>query len=113
MSQFVDVVDSCQFLVDSLMSLRTLCQSYEFVQLPIWKVSEEMTARAISEVLSSLEKKDLVLLADVLEYDLGHSLQSWLETLGKLRTHVQKNLDDRNHDSKETSGRAEASDHLG
>lgn len=90
MSQFVDVVDSCQFLVESLMSLRSLCQSYEFVKPVTWKKSEEMTARAIAEVLSSFEKKDLVLLADVLEYDLGHCLQNWLETLTELKSHVEK-----------------------
>jgi hypothetical protein len=89
MAQFVDVVDSCHFLVESLNSLRVLCREYEFIKARSWQNSEEMTARAISEALSSFEKKDLVLLADVLEYDLGHCLQNWLETISELKEHVQ------------------------
>lgn len=89
MAQFVDVVDSCQFLVESLNSLRVLCKDYDFVKAKGWQNCEEMTARAISEALSSFEKKDLVLLADVLEYDLGHCLQNWLEAITELKEHVQ------------------------
>lgn len=91
MSQFVDIVDSCQFLVESLMSLRSLCGTYDFVGSPAWNSSEELTARAIAEALTAFEKKDFVLLADVLEYDLGHCLQTWLETLTELRDNVHRN----------------------
>jgi hypothetical protein len=104
MAQFVDIVDSCQFLVESLMSLRSLCQGYEFFKPAEWKRGEEMTARAIAEVLSAFEKKDLVLLADVLEYDLGHCLQNWLETLTELDEHVKRTADVRKKGSTEALG---------
>jgi hypothetical protein len=88
MRDFVDLVDTCQFLVDSLMSLRTLCRDIAYVNGSQWKTHEELTARAIAEALNVFEKKDFVLLADIMEYDLGHCLQSWLDSLTELKRHV-------------------------
>ena len=88
--QFVEIVDSCQFLVESLISLRTLCQSYPFVDSGKWKENETLSAKAIQQALVCFETKDFVLLADVLEYDLAHGLQSWLEALSELREHVRQ-----------------------
>jgi hypothetical protein len=90
LSAFVNLVDSCQFLVQSLMSLRTLCQNIPLVAGEKWKANEQLTARAIAEVLATFEKKDFVLLADIMEYDLGHCLQSWLEALMELKTYVRE-----------------------
>jgi hypothetical protein len=88
MRDFVDLVDTCQFLVESLISLRTLCQDIPFVSGAQWKTHEDLTARAIAEALNVFEKKDFVLLADIMEYDLGHCLQSWLDSLTELKGHV-------------------------
>lgn len=88
-SLFVDLVDSCQFLVDSLISLRTLCREIDFVSSESWKKNETQMAQTISETLNAFQKKDFVLLADIIEYDLGHCLQSWLETMKELGHHVQ------------------------
>lgn len=87
---FVDLVDSCQFLIDSLISLRTVLDS-ESVKIHIqWQESQKLTAHAISEALEAFEKNDFVLLADILEYDLGNCLQNWLETLISLKEYVEK-----------------------
>ena len=78
---FVELIDSCQLLVDSLISLDNLFRENKFVQAENWQKNEDMTARAIGEALNCFQKKDFVLLADILEYDLGHSLQNWTELL--------------------------------
>lgn len=90
LKDFVDLVDSCQFLIESLISLRTLCSSSSVVQSKSWAENEKLTSLAIQEALNVFEKKDLVLLADVIEYDLGHCLQSWFETLNELRKDVRE-----------------------
>jgi hypothetical protein len=77
---FVDLVDSCQFLVESLIDLEKII-ARESLNHEKWRQNEEMTARAISEALAAFEKKDFVLLAEILEYDLAHSLQIWAEEI--------------------------------
>ncbi len=90
MKDFVDLVDSCQFLVESLISLRSLCKDLPFVTSPKWKDNELVTAKAIAEALNVFERKDFVLLADIMEYDLGHCLQSWLDALLELKQNVHE-----------------------
>ena len=88
MRDFVDLVDSCQFLVESLISLRSLCREFPFVSGDQWKANELTTAKAVAEALNVFERKDFVLLADIMEYDLGHCLQSWLDALLELKQNV-------------------------
>ena len=77
---FVDLLDSCQFLMDSLRSLESVVTDTPH-GLETWLAAEKVTATAIGETLKAFEKKDFVLLADVLEYDLPHSLQVWLDQI--------------------------------
>jgi hypothetical protein len=90
---FVDLVDSCQFLIESLINLEKIIYREAF-QLEKWRHNEELTARAISEALAAFEKKDFVLLAEILEYDLAHSLQIWAEEIrsvdGRLKAENDK-----------------------
>lgn len=90
MRDFVDLVDSCQFLVESLISLRSLCRDLPFVTSAQWRENEMVTAKAIAEALNIFERKDFVLLADIMEYDLGHCLQSWLDALMELKQNVHQ-----------------------
>lgn len=90
MKDFVDLVDSCQFLVESLISLRSLCREIPFVASTQWRENEMATAKAIAEALNIFERKDFVLLADIMEYDLGHCLQSWLDALLELKQNVHE-----------------------
>lgn len=90
---FVSLIDSCQLLVDSLMSIDNLLTTAKTVQLEAWKKAEELTASSIGEALQAFQKKDFTLLADVLEYDLGHSLQSWQELLGQLMIELKNDKD--------------------
>jgi len=87
---FVELLDTCQFLMDSLMSLERVVSDFQSrqIQSPIglepWLMAEKVTADAIGEALKAFEKKDFVLLAEVLEYDLPHSLQVWLDQILQL-----------------------------
>lgn len=92
--QFVDLVDSCQFLIDSLISLRTIVNNYPPELHKQWQESQKLTVHAISEALEAFEKKDFIILSDILEYDLGNCLQNWLETLKTLKGYVEKKASD-------------------
>jgi hypothetical protein len=81
---FVDLIESCQFLIDSLLSLQKVIQvSSELA--PIWIKNSQDTAQAIHDCLAAFEKKDFVLLAELMEYDLGNSLQEWKDILEVVR----------------------------
>lgn len=81
LNKLVELIDSCQMLVDSIISIDNVMSEHPRVQAEAWARSENLMAGAIGEVLHAFQRKDYVLLADILEYDLGHSLQSWLENL--------------------------------
>lgn len=95
LSSFVNLVDSCQFLVDSLVTLEGVVQTQSWTQSEQWIENEKLTARAIGEALAAFEKKDFNLLSEVVEYDLGHSLQVWLDLL---KGFLEKVIDERAKD---------------
>lgn len=81
---FVRIVDSCQFLIDSLLSIQSLKGQSGVVGSAEWRKLEASTVKAIGESLAAFEKKDANWLADVLEYDLANALQNWHELLKKI-----------------------------
>lgn len=81
---FVRLVDSCQFLIDSLLSIQSLKSEHPVVGSQNWRRLEASTVKSIGESLAAFEKKDANWLADVLEYDLANSLQNWFELLETL-----------------------------
>lgn len=81
---FVKVVDACQFLIDSLLSIQSLKGTGAVVGSAEWRKLEAGTVKAIGESLAAFEKKDANWLADVLEYDLANALQNWYELLKKI-----------------------------
>lgn len=85
---FVRLIDDCQFLTDSLLSIRTFPIAAEAVGRPEWEDAEKATAKAVGESLQAFEKKDSNWLADVIEYDLANCLQNWHELLGGLHGKV-------------------------
>ncbi len=80
---FVNLLDTCQFLMESFISLESIIKTSPASQVS-WCKAEELTARAIGEALKTFEKKDFVLLSEILEYDLGHALQVWFDEISKL-----------------------------
>jgi hypothetical protein len=80
LKSFVDLIDSCQFLTESLISLEGIIKG-PMIKKEQWRKAEQLTAQAISQSIKAFEVKDFVLLSEILEYDLGHALQIWLEQI--------------------------------
>ncbi len=83
---FVDILDGCQLLIDSLVSLSSTLPCDSQGEKIRWQKAEEMTIRTIGEALKAFEIKDFVLLSEILEYDLNHALQVWHDEMRSLRT---------------------------
>lgn len=85
---FVRLIDNCQFLTDSLLSIRSFPIAADIVGLPKWEEAEKAMAKAVGECFQAFEKKDSNWLADVIEYDLANCLQNWHGLLGGLHGKV-------------------------
>ncbi len=109
LKKFVDLVDGSQLLFDSIISIDNVFPNLPLVKSERWKDAEKQTAQTIRQALAAFEKKDFTLLADVLGYDMGHSLQTWLELLDGLKKEIKDNTDvtdylQRNSEKKSGSG---------
>ena len=87
---FVDLIDSCQFLIESLVSMDAVIDIGLFLDRMTWALNEKEMARAMGQALDSFQKKDYAMLGDVLEYDLANSLQSWFDLLKGLGRDLQE-----------------------
>lgn len=99
LNSFVELVDSCQFLIDSLMTLENIVQTQQWTSALEWNENTQLTGRAIGEALKAFEAKNYTVLSEVIEYDLGHCLQVWLNLL---KTFLQKVVDERSKDPRIT-----------
>ena len=87
---FVNLIDSCQFLIESLVSMDAVVDVGLFLDRMTWAQNEKEMARAMGQALDSFQKKDFAQLGDVLEYDLANSLQSWFDLLKGLGKDLQE-----------------------
>lgn len=85
----VDLIDESQLLVDSIISIDTAFSHLSVVQSEPWRKAQKLMAHGIGEALQAFQKKDFNWLADILEYDVGHSLQTWMELLENLSQNVK------------------------
>lgn len=84
-----DLVENFQFLIDSVMSVRNLAGDQFLVNCPVdWSKSELQSKKTILETFETLKRKEFVLLADVLEYDLNNLLQMWMENLQRIENTI-------------------------
>lgn len=81
-----DLVDNCQFLISSIISLKGILGDSVMAAVPRWEEAEEQTQKTLKEAIESIEKKDFAQLADVVDYDLNHGLQLWLGILKNVQT---------------------------
>lgn len=77
----VRLIDSCQFLTESLLSIRSFPSVQAALDEKVWEDSTGQMQKAITETLTAFEKKDSNWVADVIEYDLANCLQHWQEVL--------------------------------
>ncbi len=76
-----DLVDNCQFLISSIISLKNILGDAVIAAVPGWEKAETGTQSSLQQAVAAFEKKDFAELADVVDYDLNHGLQMWLEIL--------------------------------
>lgn len=84
LKSLVELIDNCQLLVESIISIDSVLAKNKFVKSESWQQAKMAMASTIGEVLAAFQKKDFTWLADILEYDLGHNLQIWSENFAKL-----------------------------
>jgi hypothetical protein len=82
---FTDVIDACQYLVDSLGPLQVYLRLRDAEFARRWRAAESSLNKATIEIFSAFERQDYVFLADLLEYDLLSSLQEWESLMKSLR----------------------------
>ncbi|MGZ3772831.1 MAG: hypothetical protein ACXVCY_14575 [Pseudobdellovibrionaceae bacterium] len=77
-----DLVQNCEFLIDSIMTIKTSMGDQFLGASSInWFAAEEASKEAVGQALAAMESRKIGLLADVLDYDLIHVLQMWLDHL--------------------------------
>ncbi|MES2855227.1 MAG: hypothetical protein V4692_05165, partial [Bdellovibrionota bacterium] len=80
---FVEILDGCQWLIDTIMHVRGAASG---IGQPIlnpekWFEAEKLVGRVIGELTDAFTKSDIVLVADLLEYELPPSLSLWADAL--------------------------------
>jgi hypothetical protein len=80
-----DLVENCEYLIDSTLTMKKALSDLFFGVHPLnWDQTELLSKRVVREAMQALEKKDHLLLAEVLEYDLNNVLQLWLDHMKEL-----------------------------
>ncbi len=92
---FIQVIESCQMLVQSLISLHVVLTPMNLIEVPSWNINEQQLASAVGQALSAAESKNSDLLSEIIEYDLANSLQSWAELFDKISHELSKKNDSR------------------
>lgn len=77
--KFAEAAEGCQWFVDTIHSIRGACDgiSVPLADRGAWQKAEVNLARVVNEVLVAYQKKDFVLIADLLEYELHNVLDEW------------------------------------
>lgn len=81
-SQFIETMEGCYWLVDTLKHIRGASKGPESLKnLDQWTKNESNMANVVREVVLAYEAKDYVLVADLLEYELSESVGAWESVL--------------------------------
>jgi hypothetical protein len=91
-ASFIQLVESCQLFVQSLMSLSNVINTHHHFPSGQWMLAEQQLSTAVGEALSTFDKKETRTLADVIEYDLANALVSWIEIFELLATTYKKEV---------------------
>lgn len=89
LTSFIQLVESCQLLVQSLMSLSNVIDTHKLFDTGQWFLCEKMLAEAVGETLRTFDQRETRILSDVIEYDLANALVSWIEIFNLLEQVIQ------------------------
>lgn len=102
------LIENCEYLVHSLISLQQYFGEEAVNQFVPWIQNQEDMQRLVIECTQALEKKDYVLLADVLEFDMAHNLGQWMQFIDFAKTLVEsQELSQFEHASSSLLGRSQ------
>lgn len=87
------LIESCLYLVDSLVALRQALGDAVTAQYMDWHAAETKMQQLVNEAVTALENKNANLLADVLEFDFGHNLGQWMTFLDFAETQIANQVD--------------------
>ena len=76
---FIQLLEGCHWLAESLMLLKPIIFKI-ILEEPFredWRRAETFLSAVAKEALGAFEKRDFVLISDILEYDLTSSLDAW------------------------------------
>ncbi|RYZ66658.1 MAG: hypothetical protein EOP05_18805 [Proteobacteria bacterium] len=84
--KFDETIAGCQWLVETLVHIRSAAAG---IGAPIknveqWTASEKMITKTIVDVSDAYTKSDVVLVSDLLEYELTAAFGSWRATIGSV-----------------------------
>ncbi len=98
LKSLVNLIENCQLLVESILSMETLFEGLKTLKEDSWKGAQKIASAAIGEALLAFQKKDFSLMADVLEYDLGHALQTWFDLLSSIQKEINQKVHETSSD---------------
>ncbi len=81
LKEISDFLEASQLLVTSLMSIQKMANGNTYIQSDAWVAAEVSLVHSVGQWLNAFEIRDANLLADVLEYDVAHSMGLWLDIL--------------------------------
>lgn len=82
-TRFTEVLDGCQWLVDTIVSLRGAAEG---INRPIrsgdsWTAAETHFSQVINQILGAHQTRDHAQTADLVEYELNNVLERWSNVL--------------------------------
>jgi len=84
------LLDGCRWFTDSLGLIKESARRWPDLGLDtqFFSQPEAQMKASTRDVLAALESKDLIQLADILEYDFSNSLGAWAKLLSAVRTMI-------------------------
>lgn len=76
------LIENCRFFIDSLVAIQQISVPLLPNMQSEFESLRQKTLTVISQSFDALERKEYVLLADLLEYDLSNLLDQWTQVLG-------------------------------
>lgn len=96
-----ELIDNCNYFVQSMESMYPMLKNSTAAGLGLFTEAEQQTQKALAESLVAFEKKDFVLLADNLEYELIPCLELWKKSLESVQQKLKAQVAEANGSSSE------------
>jgi hypothetical protein len=82
--QLNEALEGCQWFVETIHHARGAASGIGFGvhQIERWQQAEKMLFDVITELTATFDRKDYVMVADLLEYELTTALEMWVPVLG-------------------------------